>query len=43
MEASAMKRVQFGTAMVRKFSCCDSGIMREWEDQRDGYSVRCVK
>ncbi len=33
----------FGNGMVRKFSCCKEGIIREWKDQRDGYSIRCIQ
>lgn len=34
---------EFGNATVRKFSCCNTGIVRDWADRRDGYSVRCVQ
>ncbi len=34
---------EFGNALVRKFSCCDRGVLRDWADRRDGYSVRCVQ
>lgn len=39
----ARSRNRFGDAMVREFSCCSSGITRDWADRRDGYSVRCVQ